>query len=279
MARAATGPGEDMTMDISFAQREAIRSMYAHGAAGVIEDGGGIAAAGVFGSAAGKPILGTHETWLKLVTIGLARGNGPCGIRLTYEGEQEARKPVTEIKSERTALTFDRDGTSIQRLSRVNAWYRVACTAINADVPMLGRILKLRVLEVHLTTLAEPATWVDWELSCILAHALGKGLHTSAHATPAFTASLDAARSFVAGTLPGFWVSSGLCALTGDASLGPDYNGPEGRRLHREWPLNIEGAQETWDEDLAPGDGPHRECMATLACAVRALVYQLEHQA
>ena len=62
MARTATDPGEDMTIDISFAQREAIRSMYAHGASGVIEDGGGIVGAGVFASAARKPNLGTAET-------------------------------------------------------------------------------------------------------------------------------------------------------------------------------------------------------------------------
>ncbi|KQO89451.1 hypothetical protein [Methylorubrum sp. SL192] len=190
-----------------------------------------------------------------------------------------AQSRMDIIRAERAALEADRSGTSMQRLSRVNAWYRVACTGVDADVAKLSQELKLRVLEVHLTTLAEPATWVDWKLACLLAQAQGTGPHTSDQPTPPFTRSLEAARSFVSGALPGFWVSSGLCALTGHASLGADYNGPDGERLHREWPLDIAGSRETWDEDLAPGDGPHRECMAILACAVRALAHKLQLEA
>lgn len=183
------------------------------------------------------------------------------------------------IRAERARLEADREGTADERLSRLNARFRVACTGAHANVLALCRLQKLRELEIHLTTIAEPATWLDWELACILARALGNGPHTSAQVTPPFTRSLESARAFVTGTLPGFWVSSGLCALTGHASLGADYNGPDAERLRWEWPLDVEGAVETWDEDLAPGDGPHRECMAILACAVRALAYRLEGEA
>lgn len=91
---------------------------------------------------------------------------------------------------------------------------------------------------------------------------------------PAYTASLDAARGFAARTLPGFFVASGLCGLTGHASLGPDYRGPEGERLRVEWPEDETPCD--WSEDLAPGDGIPRECRAILACAVRALAFQME---
>lgn len=181
------------------------------------------------------------------------------------------------IRAERAALEADREGTPEERLSRLNARFRVACTGVDANVRVLCRVQKLRELEVHLTTLAEPATWVDWELACILAQAQGTGPHTSAYITPRFTGSLEAARAFVAGTLPGFWVSSGLCALTGHASLGADYNGHDGERLHREWPTDRTPCE--WSEDLAPGDGPHRECMAILASAVRALAHKLQLEA
>ena len=191
---------------------------------------------------------------------------------------------LTETRrAQRTRLEADRKGTADERMSRLNSRYRVACTSVDANVTALGKILRLRELEIHLTTMASPTGWpashVEWELACILSQALGFGPHTSERVTPKFTGSLEAARSFVAGTLPGFWVSSGLCALSGHASIGADYNGPDGERLRREWPLDVEGAVETWDEDLGPGDGPHRECMAILACAVRALAYRLEREA
>ncbi|MGE7152451.1 hypothetical protein ACQKJ1_01755 [Methylorubrum rhodesianum] len=190
-----------------------------------------------------------------------------------------AQSRMETIRAERARLEADREDTADERLSRLNARFRVACTGAHANVLTLCRLQKLRELEIYLTTIAEPATWLDWELACILARGLGNGTHTSAHVTPPFTRSLEAARAFVTGALPGFWVSSGLCALTGHASIGADYNGPEGERLRREWPLDVEGAVETWDEDLAPGDGPHRECLAILACAVRALAYKLQLEA
>lgn len=195
------------------------------------------------------------------------------------EIEQVAESRSEAIRSERTSLEADRRGTPEERHARNNAWFRVACTGVDANVPMLCRLVKLRQLEIYLTTIVEPVTWLDWDLACLLAQAQGTDPHTSEKVTLPFTRSLDAARAFVAGKLPDFWVSSGLCALTGHASLGVDYNGPDGERLYREWPLGIEGSRETWDEDLAPGDGPHRECMAILACAVRALAYKLQLEA
>lgn len=129
-------------------------------------------------------------------------------------------------------------------------------------------------IHASLTDGEGPGSWRDWNLACLHASALGTGPHTSERVTLPYTTSLDAARQFVRDVLPGFWVSSGLCDLTGHASLGPDYNGAAGERLHREWPLDIPGARETWTEDLAPGDGIHRECRAILACAVKALAYR-----
>lgn len=89
-----------------------------------------------------------------------------------------------------------------------------------------------------------------------------------------YTASLDAARSFVSVALPGFWVSSGICGLTGQCSLGPDYHGPQRLRLLIEWPISE--CPESWSDDLAPGDARHRECYAILSCAVQALINRQE---
>ncbi len=86
------------------------------------------------------------------------------------------------VRAERAALEADRVGTVDERLSRVNARFRVACTGVTANVRALGRILRLRELEIHLTTMDAPvgwpATWVEWELACILSQALGQGPHT-----------------------------------------------------------------------------------------------------
>lgn len=83
-------------MDISFEQREAIRCLYAFGCEGAIGPGGMIVSLGDGGSAVGLPILGTPETWLRLVSRGLVTGNGPHRIRLTAQGEEEARRPVPD---------------------------------------------------------------------------------------------------------------------------------------------------------------------------------------
>jgi hypothetical protein len=113
----------------------------------------------------------------------------------------------------------------------------------------------------------------DAELDQVLATLLGD--ETSLPSKP-YTASLDAARSFVAEALPGFWVRSGLGELTGFCSLGPEYGGAEGARLNSEWPQS--DCPHEWTEDLGPGDGPHRECYAILSCALQALTYRHERE-
>ncbi|TXN33943.1 hypothetical protein [Methylobacterium sp. WL19] len=84
------------------------------------------------------------------------------------------------------------------------------------------------------------------------------------------TFSVDAAREVARRALPDFWMSSGLCSLTGHASIGPDYNGPAGERLRGEWPEA--DFHSGFHADLAPGDGPHRECYAILSCMLQAML-------
>lgn len=90
-----------------------------------------------------------------------------------------------------------------------------------------------------------------------------------AKATPAATRSVDAALALVSRVLPGWWVTSGLCSLSGHASIGPDYNGPAGERLKAEFPPE-RFDHGGFDADLKPGDGPHRQCLAILACLLSA---------
>lgn len=80
--------------------------------------------------------------------------------------------------------------------------------------------------------------------------------------------SLEAAFAQVAYELPGWWITAGLCSLTGHASIGPDYNSPEhGERLRREFPEDL---FDGFHSDLAPGDGLHRTCEAILDCLAQA---------
>jgi hypothetical protein len=87
------------------------------------------------------------------------------------------------------------------------------------------------------------------------------------HAT--ITGSVDAALALVARVLPGWWVTSGLRSLSGHASIGPDYNGPEAERLRAEFPPE-RFDHGGFDADLKPGDGLHRQCLAILACLLSA---------
>lgn len=82
------------------------------------------------------------------------------------------------------------------------------------------------------------------------------------------TVSVDAAVALIWRRLPGWWQSSGLCSLTGHASIGPDYNGLDAERLRREWPE--ERFHEGFHADLKPGDGRHRQCLALLHCLIQA---------
>lgn len=75
--------------------------------------------------------------------------------------------------------------------------------------------------------------------------------------------------------LPGFWYGIGLCYLSGDASLGPDYNDPAHReRLLREWPE--EHFHDGLHADLRPGDGLARCCRALIHCALQAIIKRAE---
>ncbi|SFI80342.1 hypothetical protein [Methylobacterium brachiatum] len=131
----------------------------------------------------------------------------------------------------------------------------------------------LRRVELSLVDGGEPDPALDAYLELIL-RSTPLSVYDPPEGPSPYTGSLDAARAFVAEALPGFWVSSGLCDLTGHASLGPDYNGPHGEPLFREWPEDKCPCE--WSEDLAPGDGIGRECRAILAAAVRALAHRHE---
>lgn len=105
-----------------------------------------------------------------------------------------------------------------------------------------------------------------------VSHKTGKWVSTHAHD---FTASIDAAVALIEKVLPDWWHTAGLCSLTGHASIGPDYNGPAGERLKREF--TVEKFDSGFDADLAPGDGPHRTCYAILHCILQALI-KIEEQ-
>jgi hypothetical protein len=77
-------------------------------------------------------------------------------------------------------------------------------------------------------------------------------------------------------TLPGWWWRCGSCSVSGDADIGPDYNGPEGERLKAQFP------PEHFDDgrftvDLKPGDGMRQVCHALLLLMIDAHLAILEH--
>jgi hypothetical protein len=137
------------------------------------------------------------------------------------------------------------------------------------------RASDLRRVEILLATTGGPGYVLDAVLD-LLAH--GGCIRDEAAAlrdVPPYTTSLDAAREYVRRVLPGFYLVSGSCARFGHASVGPDYDGPDGERLLREWPRD--GISEVgWHEELPHRDGPYRECRAILAAAVRALAHANE---
>jgi hypothetical protein len=85
-----------------------------------------------------------------------------------------------------------------------------------------------------------------------------------------YVSSIEEAVFLIERVLPNWFWTCGLCALTGHASIGVDYNGPEGERLHREFP--VERFDGGFHADLKPGDGIHRVCYALLSCLVQALI-------
>jgi len=87
---------------------------------------------------------------------------------------------------------------------------------------------------------------------------------------PRLTGTLQAARRFCDFVFPNWYATSGLCALSGHASIGPDYNGPNRADLMSQFPED--DFHEGFHADLKPGDGPHRECRAILSCVIQAKV-------
>ncbi|MBB5758376.1 hypothetical protein HNR00_003096 [Methylorubrum rhodinum] len=119
----------------------------------------------------------------------------------------------------------------------------------------------LRRVEIELVAPASDkiASFVIDAVLEVLAHggSIGDGASMQWD-VPAYTTSLDAARDYGRRVLPGFYLISGTCGTTGHASVGPDYDGPEGARLLREWPPDGV-AQVGWHEQLPQADEPHRE--------------------
>lgn len=83
--------------------------------------------------------------------------------------------------------------------------------------------------------------------------------------TPRFTGDLMAAITRVP---KGFYWTCGLCELSGHVTIGPDYNSKDRQRLLTQWPE----AQfhEGFSEDLQPGDGIHRVCIAICIASLKA---------
>ena len=108
-----------------------------------------------------------------------------------------------------------------------------------------------------LTQIEHPRRVLDWCIALLLCPEKCSGNEE----IPCFTTDLQAARSLVP---PDWFFTVGLCALTGHTTIGPDYNGPAGERLYRDFP------QAQWhygiSYDLPPGGDDHRACMA-LCCA------------
>lgn len=65
--------------------------------------------------------------------------------------------------------------------------------------------------------------------------------------------------------LPGWWFSVGLCALSGDASIGPDFRAPNAPSK-----AIIDKYDAGFHADLQPGDGLRRMARALLHCIVQA---------
>lgn len=90
------------------------------------------------------------------------------------------------------------------------------------------------------------------------------------------TRSLGDARALVRKVFPDWWVTSGLCGLSGHASIGPDYNGPARERLLSEFP--VERFDGKFDCDLHPGGDEGSECRAILSCLLQARIALLQER-
>lgn len=90
------------------------------------------------------------------------------------------------------------------------------------------------------------------------------------------TRSLSDARALTRRAFPGWWIHSGLCDLSGNASIGPDFDGPARERLLLEFPP--ERFEAGFDSDLRPGGDETCECRAILSCLLQARVATLQER-
>lgn len=76
------------------------------------------------------------------------------------------------------------------------------------------------------------------------------------------------ARELVREALPGYWMTTGLCSLSGHASIGPL--------------VPAEGEPSSYDEDIHPGEGSatvNDTCTALLRCLIEATLARLRAEA
>lgn len=75
--------------------------------------------------------------------------------------------------------------------------------------------------------------------------------------------------------LPGFWWRGGICALSSEVIIAPDYNDPEfGPDLHRDFPATEDHWNAGIEVELRPGSRENF-CRAFVACIIRAKLAKL----
>ncbi|CAO4172530.1 hypothetical protein EEDFHM_02107 [Methylorubrum populi] len=105
----------------------------------------------------------------------------------------------------------------------MNARLFAGLQAANGDRDALMRACRradLRRVELSLVDGGGPDPALDAYMELIL-RSTPLSVYDAPDSPAPYTGSLDAARAFVAEALPGLWISSGLCALTGHAFPRP----------------------------------------------------------
>lgn len=112
--------------------------------------------------------------------------------------------------------------------------------------------------ELSLAALERPGPVTSDELDAI-SRAVGYDLRQ------VFLRDITLAIAVFRHVLPGWWFRLGLCALTGDASIGPDFRSDVAppREI-------VDKYDDGFHADLAPGNGLHRVARALLHCTVQA---------
>lgn len=89
--------------------------------------------------------------------------------------------------------------------------------------------------------------------------------------------TLDECAALIAKEFPGWWWTFGLCYLSGDCSIGPDYNDPKHRdRLISSFPM--EKFDAGFHCDLQPGGGIEAIRLAVMECVIQARAAIAEHE-